>query len=424
MIKFTNYWETTIDHSSSKTEVELPEKCDVLIIGGGSNGVSTAFHLAKQGVNVVLIEKYHIGWGASGRNGGMALTGLKEGGGTLIKKYGVEKARAYYHASLDAVDLVRTIIDNEQLPVDVARTGHIEVASKLSHFEGFKQEQTILYKHFGHETQLLTKHELNSELSSDIYYGGLVDGRSIGLNPLQYVTELAKKAEQCGAMVVENCGVIKVTDQQNANKVVTTRGVIECAHLVLSTSAYTEEEFGNRKNSHIKIGSYVMTTEILPFDGEELIRDQRSIYDTLNFLSYYRVTADNRLLFGGRAVFDRESELNIKKSAEILRQMMLNVFPALQKVKVDHVWGGSLDITLNKMPSLQTDNNITFSVGYAGHGISISTYYGKLIADSLTGNETQSPFLVKKIPTVPMPHLQKAYLPIVEKYYRWLDKIN
>lgn len=424
MAEASNYWETTVKRAEITKQFELPENCDVVIIGGGFNGVSTAYHLARRGVAVVLLEDYEIGWGASGRNGGMALTGLKESASTLVQKYGLEKARAYFHASVDAVELVRGLIKEENLRIDLSETGHIEVASKPSHFQAFIQEQKLLREQFSHSVDLLSTGELVNEIGASKYHGGIFDSRSLSLNPLQFVTELGRVASKNGAKIFENLSANKIEQIGGKHQVSTNDGTITCDHLVLCTSAYSDHRLQPRQKSHLKIGSYVLATEPLSFDGSELIRQQRSVYDTLNFLSYYRITADNRLLFGGRAVFAPESDENIQGSEKILREMMLDVYPNLKNLKMDYVWGGTLDVTINKMPSFATRNNVTFSIGFAGHGISIATYFGQQIARSILGDDQKCVFQTPITKTVPFWALRKVYLPFVEKYYRYLDKIN
>lgn len=424
MTEFSNYWETTVNRTEPTQDFEFPEHCDVLIVGGGFNGVSTAFHLARRGVKVVLLEEHVIGWGASGRNGGMALTGLKESFGTLIQKYGLGTAKEQYSASLEAVELVRGLIKKERLAVDMVETGHIETASKKSHFDGFLSEQKLLDEHLGHRVGIFSADELRGELRTDNYYGGIFDPQSVSLNPLQYVTELARAARGYGAIMLEGVAVLKIWSEGGTTKVITTKGEITSDRLVLSSSAYSDMRLAPLQKTHIKIGSYVLATEPLPFDGKELIKNDRSIYDTLNFLSYYRVTADNRMLFGGRAVFAPESDANIRDSARILREMMLHVFPELDQLKIDHVWGGTLDVTLNKMPSFTEKRSTIFSVGFAGHGISIATYFGMRIAEKILGSKDRSVFEVPFTRNVPFWTLRNAYLPFVEKYYRFLDNIN
>lgn len=424
MVEHTCFWDSTISRSETKIIDAFPEKCDVLIIGGGFNGISAAYHLNKMGAKVVVLEAKHVGWGASGRNGGMALTGLKESASTLISKYGIKKAKEFFDHSLVAVDLVKNLVRDENLQPELLSTGHIEVAKKEKHLTYLFEDHSALKEHFGYETQLLSAEDLRDEISSKRYFGGLLDEKSVSLNPLKFVRQLAEVAGKSGVSILEDVRVEKLKHFKNGLIAKTRFGDIKSDHCILCTSAYTSQEFSGWTDSHLKIGSYVLTTERLPFPAEELIRRRRAIFDTMNFLSYYRLTSDNRLLFGGRALFDKESPSSIAQSEPILREMMLDVFPELREVSTSHVWGGTLDITLNKMPVFATREKITFSIGFAGHGISLATYFGLLVANQLNGDKTSSPFQVDSIKNVPFSKFQNAYLPLVEKYYRIIDKIN
>jgi len=424
MVDHSCFWESTISRSEPGKIDSIPEKCDVLIIGGGFNGISAAYHLNKLGAQVVVVEEKFVGWGASGRNGGMALTGLKESASTLISKYGIKKAREFFEQSLSAVELVENLLKEESFDADLFKTGHIEVAKKKTHLKNLAEDQAALKDYFGYQTHLLSPADLGEEISSQRYHGGLLDERSVSLNPLKFVTQLAEIAKVQGVIILEGLRVDSVNCVDEGITAKTSFGEIKAGHCILCTSAYTGKEFPEWIESHFKIGSYVLATEVLKFPATDLIHHRRAIFDTMNFLSYYRITSDNRLLFGGRALFERESARSITQSEPILREMMTDVFPELHDVRISHVWGGTLDITLSKMPVFAVNRKITYSIGFAGHGISLATYFGKLIANHLSGVKTSNPFQIESIGAVPFARIQNAYLPFVEKYYRILDNIN
>ena len=193
------YWHTTVQMPDDSNLTPCPEKVDVAVIGGGYTGLSAARTLAKRGVQVAVLEAKTIGWGASSRNGGMTLTGLKPGMQTVIKRYGREIARQLFQCSLDSVDIVEQIIKEENIDCGFARYGHLLTASKPAHYEGFKGEVDFMAKEFNHPVRLIPQNELGNEIGSAAYYGALVDDASGGLNPAQYVTGLARAAEKAGA---------------------------------------------------------------------------------------------------------------------------------------------------------------------------------------------------------------------------------
>ena len=192
-----NYWLTTVEMPTSPA-LPLPESADVAIIGAGFTGLSAALALAKRGAKVVVLESETIGWGASSRNGGMVLTGLKLGVNELISMYGRELTRRMYAASLETIDAVERIVKDENIGCDFARTGHLEVACKQTHFDDYARQVEVIAREFNHQLRVVPREQLHSEIGSSIYYGGMVDEISAGLNPARYVAGIATSAMRAG----------------------------------------------------------------------------------------------------------------------------------------------------------------------------------------------------------------------------------
>src|SRR6202158_3719232 len=205
-----NYWLTTTEMPASNGQGSLPEVVDVAVIGAGFTGLSAARTLAKRGAAVAVLEAETIGWGASSRNGGMVLTGLKLGVNKLISLYGRERTRQMYAASLATIDCVEEIVGDEQIDCDFSRCGHIEVACKQKHFDDYARQAEVIAREFNHELRIVPRHELQPEIGSSIYYGGIVDEVSAGLNPARYVAGLALAAMKAGAAIFENAAVVKI----------------------------------------------------------------------------------------------------------------------------------------------------------------------------------------------------------------------
>src|ERR1700687_1834847 len=187
----SNYWLTTASMPSG-TAGELPERVDVVVIGAGFTGLSAARTLARRGAKVALLEANTIGWGASSRNGGMVLTGMKLDVGTLAKRYGMELTRRMYADSLTSIDLVEQIVREENISCDFSRCGHLEVACKQSHFDSYARSAEVIAREFNHELRVIPRNQLSAEIGSVIYFGGMVDETSAGLNPARYVAGLAR----------------------------------------------------------------------------------------------------------------------------------------------------------------------------------------------------------------------------------------
>src|SRR3977135_770682 len=204
-----NYGLTTVQMPTPPAQ-PLPTTADVAIIGAGFTGLSAALALAKRGAKVVVLEAETVGWGASSRNGGMVLTGLKLGVNKLISMYGRELTRRMYAASLQTIDCVEQIVREEGIDCNFSRCGHLEVACKQKHFDDYARQVEVIAREFNHQLRIVPRHELQSEIGSSIYYGGMVDEVSAGLNPARYVAGLAQAAIRRGASVFENTRVEKI----------------------------------------------------------------------------------------------------------------------------------------------------------------------------------------------------------------------
>jgi glycine/D-amino acid oxidase-like deaminating enzyme len=395
--KEKNYWLETVTSPPAQPARDLPESIDVAVVGAGFCGLSAARTLAKRGVNVAVFEAETFGWGASSRNGGMVLTGMKLPVPTLIKRYGREAVRKMYAASLDAIDCVEQIVREESIDCNFSRCGHLEVACKRAHFDGYEESAALVKREFNHELRVIPKNGLRGEIGSDIYFGGMVDETSAGLNPARYVAGLAHAAQRAGACLYDHTRVTSVELEKNNNarkfRVYTSKGAITAREVILASGAYTTDATPALRKKIIPIGSYIIATEVLPSDlARELSPRNRMIYDSKHFLYYYRLTPDNRMLFGGRAAFFPETENTVRQSAEILRCGMISVYPQLRDAKFEFVWGGTLDFTLDVMPHAGKIDGMYFAAGFAGHGVAAATWFGMKLAGLICGDPNDIPF--------------------------------
>jgi glycine/D-amino acid oxidase-like deaminating enzyme len=427
-IKEKNYWLETVSTPAGQLECDLSDSIDVAVVGGGYCGLSAARTLAQRGVNVAVFEAETFGWGASSRNGGMVLTGMKLPVPTLIKRYGREAVRKMYAASLESIDCVEQIIREEHIDCNFSRCGHLEVACKQAHFDGYEESASLIKREFNHEVRIIPKKELRGEIGSDIYFGGMVDETSAGLNPARYVAGLTNAARRAGACLHDHARVEKVEaiSSKGARKfrVQTSRGAITAREVILASGAYTGEATPALRKKIIPIGSYIIATEVLPRHlARELSLRNRMIYDSKHFLYYYRLTPDNRMLFGGRAAFFQETENTVRRSAEILRRGMISVYPQLRDTKVEFVWGGTLDFTLDVMPHAGKLDGMYFAAGFAGHGVAAATWFGAKLAGQICGDPNDIPFDGIKFPAAPL-GLRSGNtwaLPLAGAWYRILD---
>ena len=423
-----NFWLQTVAMPAHGSGEALPETADVAVIGAGFCGLSAARALAKRGVRVVVLEAETFGWGASCRNGGMVLTGMKLPVPTLIGRYGRDAVQRMYAASLESIDLVERIVKEEAIECSFSRCGHLEVACKKAHFDAYAAAAEEIKREFNHEYHIVPKSELCAEIGSDIYYGGMVDETSVSVNPAQYVDGLAAAAHRAGACLYEHARVSSVKQQSSAgNKrfvLETARGTLTAKEVLLATGAYTTGATPALQKKLIPIGSYIIATEKLPAElAQELSPRNRMIYDSKNFLYYYRLTPDNRMLFGGRAAFFPETESTVRESAELLRKGMIKVYPQLTNTKVEFVWGGTLDFAFDVMPHSGKLDDMHFALGFAGHGVAAATWMGAKLAGVICGDADDNPFSKIPFPAAPI-GLRSGNtwaLPLAGAYYKIMD---
>jgi glycine/D-amino acid oxidase-like deaminating enzyme len=425
-----NFWLTTVDMPHLEAG-PLPGSIDVAVMGAGFTGLSAARMLAKKGARVAVLEAETIGWGASSRNGGMVLTGLKLGVNKLISMYGRERTQRMYAVSLASIDCVEQVICEEHIDCDFSRCGHLEVACKQKHFDDYGRQVEIIARECNHQLRIVPRHELETEIGSCIYYGGMVDEVSAGLNPARYVAGLAQAAIRAGAQILENTRVERVAREPRQGtpgwRLTTSRGPLWARDVLVGTSGYTGAATPALRKKIIPIGSYIITTEVLPEPlARELSPRNRMIYDSKNYLYYYRLTPDRRMLFGGRAAFFPETESSIRQSAEILRRGMIDVYPQLRDTKVDYVWGGTLDFAFDIMPHAGQMDGIYYALGYAGHGVAMATWQGQKMAEMIAGEKPDNPFVGVPFPGAPLGlyNSRPWFLPFAGMYYKLLDWVS
>jgi glycine/D-amino acid oxidase-like deaminating enzyme len=426
-----NYWLTTVEMPGGETPPALPERVDVAVIGAGFTGLSAARAMSKRGAKVAVLESESIGWGASSRNGGMVLTGLKLGVNQLIAKYGRELTQRMYAASLATIDCVEQIVREERIECDFSRCGHLEVACKQKHFDDYARQAEVIAREFNHELRVVQRGELNTEIGSNIYFGGMVDEVSAGLNPARYVAGLARAAMKARAQIFERTRVVGIRREARDGvarwDISTSRGTIWAADVFVATSGYTGKATPALRKKIIPIGSFIITTEVLPEKlAQELSPRNRMIYDSKNYLYYYRLTPDRRMLFGGRAAFFPENDQTVRRSAEILRRGMIDVYPQLSDAKVDNVWGGTLDFAFDIMPHAGQIDGIYYALGYAGHGVAMATYQGQKMAEMIAGDKRDNPFTEIPFPGAPLGlyNGKPWFLPCAGAWYKFLDWVS
>lgn len=425
-----NVWLDGVTMPSGSAD-SWPSRVDAAVIGAGYTGLTAAHTLARRGARVAVLEARTIGWGASSRNGGMVLTGLKLGVDKLARRYGLELTKRLYAASLASIDHTERLVTDERIDCNFSRCGHLEVAVKQAHFDGYARWVDLVARTVDHHLRIVPRNELAQEIGSSIYFGGLVDETSAGLHPARYVAGLGQAALAAGACVYEDAAVDRVERSSQGGDtgfvLRTSRGTLFARDVIVATSGYTGHATPALQRKIIPIGSFIIaTSRLTDAQAREVSPRNRMIFDSKHFLYYYRLTPDNRMLFGGRAAFFPETASTIRQSAAILRRGMVHVYPQLRDTAVEYAWGGTLDFCFDTMPHAGRLDGIHYAVGYAGHGVAMATYLGSKIGEQVAGAPTDNPFAEIPFPGAPLRlyHGRPWFLPFAGAYYKVLDWVS
>jgi glycine/D-amino acid oxidase-like deaminating enzyme len=419
------FWIDTAPPFPDRSGREVSDDVDVLVIGGGLTGLSTALHTARKGARVMLVEKDKLGSGASARNGSMCNQGFTVGVAQARNRYGDERARELYDAYRKAVDLVESLAREEEIDCHFRRAGRLGVAFKPEHFQQLEAKQRDLKQYFDQELTIVGKNELRSELGTDFYHGGLLDRLSAGLHVGKFVHGLGDAVERVGVEVHERnaaTGLRRLPD--GGFEVQTMRGRVRADKVMLATDAYTDKTFPWFRRRLICVGSFITVTEPLGEDlAKEIMPGNRLVVDSKNIGHYLRLTPDNRLMFGGRARFAPSDPESDRKSGAVLRREMVEIFPQLAKTRIDYVWGGSVGFALDRVPHAGEQDGLYYSMGYAGHGVQMATYMGKCMAEVIDGHPEANPVRGWSFPPVPLYNGTAWFLPFAGAYYKAKDRL-
>jgi len=415
-------WQTSMPALQDRSGRDLPDSVDVVVIGGGYAGITAARELARRGIAVTLLEAHTLGWGASTRNGGIVHAGYKWSARQLIKRYGEATGRALYRETLDSYALVKQVIADEAIACDFRECGHLELAYATAHVPELHQAQKGLAS-VGVASTFLPRERLRDEIGSDAYFGALAVEGSALLHPGRYFAGLAEAAARAGADLHEGVRARSTRRDGDGRFLVgTTRGTIRARDVFVATNGYTDGVVPSLRRRIIPIGSYIIASEPLPADvAHDLSPKGRAFFDTKNFLFYWHVSADNRMVFGGRASF---LPTTIDRTAAILWRGLLEVHPQMAEYRIEYAWGGNVGFTFDRMPHVgRTRDGVTYAMGCCGTGVALMTNLGTKVGAWLAGGE--APELAKlRFPLVPAPYEGRPwFLPFAGEWFRLQDRL-
>jgi gamma-glutamylputrescine oxidase len=376
-----SYYRATAHPAPARPALKGETSVDVCVLGGGYTGLSAALHLAERGYATLLLEAEHVGFGASGRNGGQINSGLRKGASELVAMFGREAAKRFWDLAEEAKATLRERVRRHAIACDL-KSGGLYVAYKKDDPVWMAEDVALAQKLFGYEALgLLDKAALEDRLGSRRYHGAIADAGAGHLHPLNYALGLAGAAEAEGARICENSRALAIAP----GEVRTAAGLVKARYVVLGCNAYLDGLEPRIAGRIMPISNYIVATEPLgEAAARALIRDDAAVCDTKFVVDYFRLSADRRLLFGGGETYSRAPPRDI---AGFVRPYMLKVFPQLEGARIDYAWGGQLAITMSRLPHLgRLPGDIFFAQGYSGQGVAIATLAGKLIAEALAGS--------------------------------------
>jgi len=420
-MQLTPFWTDQTPVPLDLPRSDLPATADVVVVGSGVTGLNAAIELAKAGVSVVVLEAQEIGWGASSRNAGMMSAGTTASTAYQLRKYGKEKTRQLFRWTADAVNFVEKVVGEEQIDCDFQRCGEVFLACNAGHYGELQQYQHELDREYDfQDTRLLDANDVQAEIGSSLYAGGLVNDFSAKVDPAKFTYGLAAAAVKHGARLVEFAEVTRIKHLNQGFLLETTKGEIKTDQVLLATNGYTTRVTPKIRQGIFPAGSYIIVTEPLPAELlAELAPTGRNFEDLRTFLNYFCLTADNRVLIGGRSSLS--TDLDLQVSAQHLHQRLLEIWPQTSGYEITHAWTGKLGISFDRMPHAGQLDGMWFANGYCGHGLANGSLLGYEMGQVMAGRREKSLIMDLKTPRYFFASLDKLFIPPVSLWFRYLD---
>ena len=376
-----SYYAATANAWETQGPLDSGLDCDVAVIGGGFTGLSAALACAEKGLSVVLLEAKTIGFGASGRNGGQLIPGLRWSMQEIDAEFGRERAQAIFDLAWSAGERVHDHIMNHNIDCDL-KSGHLEAAFKPGHFDDMQREAEFLSREFGWDSiKVVAPKDMCEHINGGDYHGGVYDPKGGHFHPLNYTLGLAKAALQAGVRIYENSAARPPVHKGTHVEIGAGAGILTAKHVIIAADNWTGDIAPELDSYTVPIMNYNIATAPLP-DADQLLPSDAAIADSRFVLNYFRLSADNRLIFGGGEKYVQQPPSDI---AAFVRKHMMQVFPSLASTPIDYEWGGAVGVTTNRLPHMGRKGSIFFAHGFSGHGAMVTTLAGELIAEAVVG---------------------------------------
>ncbi len=398
-------------------------RADVCVVGAGYTGLSAALHLARAGLNVVLLEAHRIGFGASGRNGGQLGSGQRITQDGLEDLVGLDEARALWDLGEDAKRLVKDLITTHDIDCDltpgVAWTG--TQAGEVQHLHDYA---SVLEDRYGYaQMERLDEGACHALCPSPVYRGGVLDHDAAHLHPLNFALGLGRAAAAAGVRIFEQSQVVEITEGRPV-QLRTSQGMVSADHLILACNGYLGGLNRQVAARVMPINNFIVATEPLGDQATRVLTRDVAVADSFFVVNYFRLSRDGRLLFGGGESYGYRFPRDIET---VVRKPMTRIFPHLRDIRVDHAWGGTLAITMPRLPYLaRLGPNVLSASGYSGHGVGTATHAGQLMAQAIIG-ESQGFDILARLPVPGFPGgsaLRSPLLALAMTWFALRDRIG
>ena len=376
-----SYYAATANAFAPARKLEGEARADVVVIGGGFTGLHAALNTIERGFSVILLEAGRIGWGASGRNGGQMIPGWRKSATDLIARYGKVKARTLFDMAMEARNLSVERITKYDIACDLRVNGHLTVAAKPADLSWIREEADALARVMDYpNARVLNAEEVRTKLNAPGFHGGFLDECGGHVHPLNYGLGLADAARGAGVVLHEDSRVVAL---ETTNGVVarTASGVVRARYGVLACDALLGDLEPRVAKRIMPVANYLVATEPLAY-ARELIADDLAVSDSRFVVNYFRMSADNRLIFGGGERYTPQPPADM---AAFARGHMLKVFPQLERARIDYAWGGLVSITMSRLPHVGRTGDLFFAHGYSGLGVLLPALTGKVLAEAMAG---------------------------------------
>lgn len=427
-----SYWEASADPLDIGTPpLESEQSCEVAVIGAGYTGLSAALELAENGVEVRVLEAGHVGWGASGRNGGFACIGShKLPYADMITTYGLEATKAYYAAMRDSVALVGGNLARFSIDAWASGEGEVTLAHLPNRVQELKDDQDFLSRTFGDKMEFLPKEALRERgLDGPGFHAGLKAPIGFGIHPLNYVRGLARAAVNAGVKVHAQSQLVRWEETADGHRLFTRAGVLKARQVIIATNGYTQEDVAPRLAGKLMPAlSSVIVTRPLTEEERHAQGWTSSLmaFDSRILLHYFRLLPNGRFLFGGRGGTDA-SHSGDGPFRAALTAAFHGLFPAWRDVEITHYWRGFVCLAYDRVPyvgALDERNTVWTAIAYHGNGVAMGSWSGRAVARLAirkTAREELSPVLTRRLSRFPLPAFRPYYLKGAYLWYGWKD---